>query len=118
MDKRPAGYLSALPVCLGLLLVATGGWDVRLGCVTPGCTLPSPGPRGSEAGVCACGEGEGVCLGLDRQLLTWLGDSQKLAYGTAGHLAVTEGTHYQHCIEGPYAECGDALWGFVFVVAS
>lgn len=50
-----------------------------------------------------------MCLGLNRLLLTWLGYSQKLRYGTAGHLAITEGPHYQHCIEGPYAENGDAV---------
>lgn len=43
-------------------------------------------------------------------LLTWLGDSQKLRYGSAGHLAVTEGTHHQYRIEGPCVEC-EAVWG-------
>lgn len=40
MDKRQAGYLPALSVCLGLLMVAAGGWDVRLGYVTLGRVLP------------------------------------------------------------------------------
>lgn len=53
MDKRPAGYLSALPVCLGMLLVAAGGWDVRLGCVTPGRTLPLAWPERFR-GWCLC----------------------------------------------------------------
>lgn len=45
MAKRPAGYPSALPVCPGLLLVAAGGWDGRLGCVTPGRPLPLAWPE-------------------------------------------------------------------------
>lgn len=111
-DKRPAGSPSALPVGLGLLLVAAGGWDARLGRGTP------LGRRGCEAGWLLRGEGESVCLGLDELLLTWLGNSQKLRYGTAGYLAVTEGPHYQHRIESPYAGQGEALWGCVFVTAS
>lgn len=35
-----------------------------------------------------------VCVRLDRLLLTWLGNSQELRYRTAGHLAITEGTHH------------------------
>lgn len=110
-DQRPAGSPSALPVSLGLLLAAAGDWDAKLGRGTP------LGPRGSEAGGLLRGEGESMCLGLDGRLLTWLGNSQKLGYGIAGHLAVAEGPHYQHRIEGPYAERGEALWRCVFVAA-
>lgn len=52
----------------------------------------------------------------DGLLLTWLGNPQELRYGTAGHLAVTEGAHHQHRVEGPCVEvwmwCGglSSVW--------
>ena len=64
MDKRQAGNLPALPVCLGPLMVAAEAEPVpaavtaMLGCVTLGITLLSLGLRLSEACVCGCGEGK------------------------------------------------------------
>lgn len=64
MDKRQAGNLPALPVCLGLLMVAAAAEPGPAavagmpGCVTLGITLLSLGLRLSEACVCGCGEGK------------------------------------------------------------
>lgn len=49
--------------------------------------------------------------GLDRLLLTWLGNSQELRYCTAGHLAITKGTHHQHSIKGSCVWGGGWWWG-------
>lgn len=53
-----------------------------------------------------------------RLLFTWLGNSQELRNCTAGHLAVTEGTHRQHCVIGPCVRHADMVCWFVFSEAS
>lgn len=91
-----------------------------LGCVTPGTTPPhtSLGLRGSEACVCACGEGKVSCVGwLDGLLLTWLGNSQELRYRAAGHLAITEGTTISTASRS-LCRRADMVWWFGFSVAS